>query len=114
MLRINEDGAQIKQDTCLDPGDVGKQSKGTTTRLHTCYPSTARAGLTHVKLNIVVFHDSVDNSEMSTYSTKINDTFIDVLQNLFREPPDEVCGKACGHVDATVRCVPDVLCELRG
>jgi hypothetical protein len=30
----------------------------------------------------VVFHDSVDNSELPTYCTKDNDTFIDVLQHV--------------------------------
>ena len=38
--------------------------------------------MTQIKLNIVVFHDSIDHSELPTYSTKINDTFIDVLNNV--------------------------------
>jgi hypothetical protein len=38
--------------------------------------------MTQVKLKIVVFHDSIDKSELPRYSTKDNDTFIDVLHNV--------------------------------
>ena len=45
-------------------------------------PSTEGADMTQVKLKVVVFHDSVDKSELPTYSTEDNDTFIDVLHNV--------------------------------
>jgi hypothetical protein len=67
--------------TGLNHDDDVKQSKKTTARLHKDSMKKG-ADMTQVKLKAVIFHDSVDKSELPTYSTEDNDTFIDVLHNV--------------------------------
>jgi hypothetical protein len=61
---------------CIDKAD------GTTAHPHERFLSTPKGDLTRVKSNILVFRDSVDSSELPTYCTKDNETFIDVLQHV--------------------------------
>ena len=61
---------------CIDKTD------GTTENPHDRLLSVKPEHLNRIKSNVMVFHDSVDNSELPTYSTTDNQTFIDVLKNV--------------------------------